>query len=578
MSKLIGATLLVFTGMLTLSGALLLLAGFSLSPLPSVVAALASVGFAWLGARGTRSPLRYMVSVVGSVALLVVGSLVVSSTFFDTSWDGQAYHQIAVIELAQGWNPVYDDPLPPVVPAVFDVSIPINHYPRGGWINAAVLYLAGGHIEMGKACNLLLLVAALLLACSALRELAPTRLGGAFLLGLLFALNPVAIHQSLSFYVDGQLSSLLVCLAALLLLVGLHARHEPHTLKNGLVVLLLPFFFCLVLLVNIKFTGLVYAAVLCAGFLFWLLRSVPVRPAIRRLSAIFAAMVAAFLVGVFLVGYSPYVTNALAYGHPLHPVLGDHRIDDLISKEMPGGFHAMNRFEKLAVSLFSASANIKAPDTPALKWPFTFAATELTTFHYYPDTRVAGFGPLFSGALVLAGLVLLLALVLRLRGVATLGAVVLLVLVSVFVNSEAWWARFVPQLWMVPLLALLPLFFPRLFTPGRVSRSLAKLLRYAGYGLAATLLFNLLLVVPLYVAGQSVVSRELRGQLEALAHHPQPVEVYFEFKSARVRFEEWDIPYTSHAHPRALPCSEPAALIDGSAMVCFSDFSDGSGE
>src|SRR5512134_3888659 len=39
---------------------------------------------------------------------LVVGGALLAAAFFDLSWDGQWYHQTAVYEMAEGWNPVHD--------------------------------------------------------------------------------------------------------------------------------------------------------------------------------------------------------------------------------------------------------------------------------------------------------------------------------------------------------------------------------------------------------------------------------------------------------------------------------------
>jgi hypothetical protein len=543
---LTGSTLLVLVGALFLVNALVLSLGFSVAPWAVPLAALLSGGFCWWGSRRfvpSHSRATF-VGVGGSITVLSFVFLLISGAFFDLSWDGQSYHQVAVIELARGWNPLYDPPLPPVVPSVFDVSLPINHYPKGPWFCAASLFTLTNQIEQGKVFNLLLLAAAFFLSLSACADLDRSRPARAILLAAVAALNPVVISQSLTFYVDGQMASLLTCMGALMYRV---ARRPDGP---GLLALSL----CLVMMVNVKFTGLAYALIFGATFLVWMFLA---RKEEWKLTSL--ALVLAFFVGVGGAGYHPYLTNLQTYGHPLHPVFGSHQVD-IISDQVPGTFHSLNRVEKLVTSLFSTSANIKAPDAPVLKWPFTFTWGELATLRSYPDTRVGGFGPLFSGALLLGWGILLIVLARRTPGARAAAGIVLIILCSILVNSEAWWARFAPQTWLLPLPAVVVV----------LANPTKKLLRVAGLALALLLLLNSLLVASLSLPFQRAISHDLRQQLAALSDQPEtdPVAVYFEFKSARVRFQEWDISYQEYAHIKDLPCATPRPLVDGSASVC----------
>ena len=77
----------------------------------------------------------------------------------------------------------------------------------------------------------------------------------------------------------------------------------------------------------------------------------------------------------------------------------------------------------------------------------------------YPDTRLAGFGSLFGYSLALA-LVTIAICVLRFQrrrcvsGVQIpFAAVIVWVGVCTALHPESWWARYVPQLWLVPVLA-----------------------------------------------------------------------------------------------------------------------------
>ena len=116
------------------------------------------------------------------------------------------------------------------------------------------------------------------------------------------------------------------------------------------------------------------------------------------------------------------------------------------------GFYRKNRFEKLALSLFAQSRN-SLQEPPVLKVPFHVSAGEALAFTTW-DTRFAGWGPLFSGALVIS-LVMMVFLWREKRDAFRIGAVVITwLLVSVLIFPEPWWARFVPQVWFLPVVAL----------------------------------------------------------------------------------------------------------------------------
>src|SRR5512132_1725369 len=68
-----------------------------------------------------------------------------------------------------------------------------------------------------------------------------------------------------------------------------------------------------------------------------------------------------------------------------------------------------------------------------------------------PDARLGGWGPLFSGALVLSLGVATLLFARSRRGRAALGLVLGAVIASMLTNRECWWARLAPQLALVPV-------------------------------------------------------------------------------------------------------------------------------
>jgi hypothetical protein len=70
----------------------------------------------------------------------------------------------------------------------------------------------------------------------------------------------------------------------------------------------------------------------------------------------------------------------------------------------------------------------------------------------YWDVRIGGFGPLFGGIVLL----MLAALIIGGRGPTWEGGVLIFLLfICTVINPEMWWARYVPGLWLVPVLIAL---------------------------------------------------------------------------------------------------------------------------
>jgi hypothetical protein len=85
----------------------------------------------------------------------------------------------------------------------------LNHYSKGVWFYQSVIFKATQNIEAAKLFHIWLMMAAFSITFSFLLRFQGLPLWLAFLISLLAAFNPVSIYQSLSFYLDGQLMSLI---------------------------------------------------------------------------------------------------------------------------------------------------------------------------------------------------------------------------------------------------------------------------------------------------------------------------------------------------------------------------------
>jgi len=442
------------------------------------------------------------ISVLGLSVLAIIfsWSYFFSGSFYDVGFDSLAYHQEMIIRLADGWGPYSLDAKEPSQGFFKSHAYTAS---KSGAICAASLYKITGNIEYGKSFNFLLIFASFFIALSALLSLAGIGGGHSLLVAFMLAFNPVSVYQSLSLYVDGQLSSLMVCLFALSAQIIIRAPFLQIVFAGV----------AMMIAVNTKLTGVVYSfavASVLSAYLFFK----------EKFFLFFSAsMIFLFsaIIGIFLIGFNPYITNHIHNGHIFYPFfckdaepVVSHAPPILIGKSQP---------EKLFVSVFSETENyyVGRNDFYTFKFPFFVSAHELTCFTN-PDTRIGGFGPLF-GAMAIVSLVMLAwgAFKDRKASLATFGFM-LWVLLSAVIITEPWWARFVPQIWIIPIAGIVF---------GCTLRDKPSV--YIRNFLIALTLLNIILVSSVYYVSQSVTSDSLRRQLNELKSEKGEIFVYAPF-------------------------------------------------
>ncbi len=437
---------------------------------------------------------------VCAVFALCLGVLCVwaSGWFFDASWDGIAYHQTAVVELARGLNPAY---------SVFtnwssDLN---NNFPKASWIFGATLYSRLGDIQFGKAYTLIVLLATLAYSLHAFRRQSPTVRA----LGFLACLNPVILCQVFTYYVDGAMASL----TTILVFYAWRTFREEERLSNAEHTLAA---MSTILICGLKFTGVVYTVIVVGILALCLL----LRRAMPEFKALVRRVAVPTLIGVCIVGFNPYITHLLSGRHIFHPIAGKDRIG-VMTYNSPAGFLEKDRLSKLAISIFSRSAHVNASRTAQLKPPFVVYPGEWEAFESY-DLRIGGFGALFSGILLCS-----LALALwRPRDISPWTLVLLTALT--LVNPEAWWARYAPFIWLIPFFLAMG----------------ARVPGWARGGLMLLVLLNLFMLTRVSVSHQLRWTNALRKALEPNAHKTCWVYYtqYFDFQPTAERYDITLIP------------------------------------
>lgn len=501
------AILLAFFWLAHLGVLLSFSAGWRVSPLVAPAALLLALAAGdWLGRReGLRGPWRMAPP---ATALAVLGvSLILSAAFFDLSWDGLWYHQTAVYQMAHGWNPLRD-PLHRFAPSLQDS---LRHYAKGPWYVALALFQTAPHIEWAKPAPWMALAATFLAVAAAALDFGMRRRTAAVIAALV-ALNPVVVCQLASYLVDGLLISFLACYVAAVL----RCFRRPSFLVHAVALT------SAVLCINTKITGLVYLCFFCAaGGVYLLIRQ-------RRLLPRYAAVqLASIALGVGVFGFNPYVTNMVDRGHPFYPWMGTaaypsygQRGQDPNERvETPKNMVGRNRLVRFAYGLFGrpGSQPFFGGADAHLMWPFDVGWKDFDIF-YFHEVRISGFGPLFSGAFLIAVVLLAAAMV---RPGLPREVVVLfvgVVIASLLVGIHMWWARYGPQLWWLPIVAVVA----ALAVPGW------RAIRWAAWGLAALLLVDAALVGLAHFRWEVHATRTTSEQM-ALLRQKGEVEINLQY-------------------------------------------------
>jgi len=419
--------LLALMAGLYLAGVAGLFCGLNISPVTGVSGVLLGL----LLARLIRTPDRGWAAMIFTMAFTAMAVLA-SGWFFDYSWDGLAIHKPAITQFLHGWNPYRDGS------SQNGVNFWSAVYPKASWICSAQLAALAGNLESGKAVNLIAIAAAGLSAWRFLRPRFPAKPHLAMIGAGLIGLNPVAVYQAPTYYVDGLLASLVT----ILLFSLAHHLTKPNSrfawFETGVTVMLL---------INLKFTGLVYACVILAVAGLMIVFRHPIRTTVR-FSMITAGLV---LFSLFVCGKTPYLDNVLARRHFFYPLFGENKVD-IIDLIKPANLVNRDRISSFFIDNFSKSQPVRAPESTTLRLPFDL--TGITRDWHDPES--GGFGPLFAEAILAAGLIGILFAIRREPRFGAAGVfLAVAILASGFINPEAWWARYSPQLFLLPPLVAL---------------------------------------------------------------------------------------------------------------------------
>ncbi|SHI31171.1 hypothetical protein SAMN02745229_02871 [Butyrivibrio fibrisolvens DSM 3071] len=448
---------------------------------------------------------------------------------FDYSYDGNAYHKVAVGLLKNNWNPFFSKPnlslTEKLASASFNDNVYIESYCKITWIFGASIYAVTGLIETGKSYTLLAMLCSFLLVFYYMRK-KEYKLSISFLTSILVMLNPIAVQQIFTFYIDGFLHTIIF-----MLIIALIMLEDRQTFDMGQSASLVAGL--MIICGNIKFTGLLYGGLFCIAFYLYdfykeFKQQKGISKSIIRETILYFVLVIATVVWG---GATTYITNLVRHGSLTYPLTGEGKVD-IMTGNSP--FTEENHFKNLFISLFSKVDNFQngSGNTTKFKIPFTFSLEELAKLNI-PDARISGFGVIFGGLLIVS-VIIMTAWFIKGRNDKKKVIIGLILLVSIaltFGIKESWWARYSPYIYAIVLMAAF------------VSMSSEKVpLKIAAYIFVVLILFNNCLPL-IHTKGYYKDSREADAFFEELTYQNEIEISNSEYKGVYFNFKDYGIYY-----------------------------------
>lgn len=403
--------------------------------------------------------------------IIFAGITFVEGKVYDTTADGNTYHKLAIGSMKNGWNPAYEDSQDFKMEDgnAFDTSednintLWIDHYAKGTEIFAAVIYAFTGNIESGKGYTLLLMYIAFGIIFSYLYTDRKRNIFTSLIIPFLLVVNAITIVQIFNYYVDGALMISILLILYSCIVESIKDKYEGgYNQKENLLILACNIILC----INIKFTGLAFAAIFCFVFyVYWLIKTYMKEKenfikVVKKYTLFYMITVIA---SIGIIGYSSYTRNMIDHGHPLYPLYGKGHVDNMVVKEQPSSFADKNHLEIFLISIFSKGENVsptysEANIQPTLKMPGTITIEEINNYSI-PDIRVGGFGPLFSIVFIvsiISTIYIIIKFIKEKKWDLFIPYILILLVIAflILLLDGNYWARYIPYFYAIPIFTL----------------------------------------------------------------------------------------------------------------------------
>jgi len=486
--------------------------------------------------------------------VLFLASATAFSHTYDISYDGQDYHQSAIIALSNKWDPLYQNALP--INPSNPVDKPVDEgYGKTIWSIDSSIYKLTRNIDSALAINLIIGFIALSLAFVALLEFDLSPLNS-LLLAIAAVFTTIFIEQTFSFREDA--------LSYELMIIGLSSLILLYRRKNKLVPLL-GLFVSVVLIASIKDSNLFMFIPLVILSIY-----IIIQRKIYRLSYFKPLATGAFIIAVLLL-FNPFVTNLYDHHAIYYPFNTPYFANSIKSQDIPINIANDNRFELFFAGIFSRATNGNYRDNGSqalanLKVPFSFTGNDLLAESSVSAKTAGGYGVLFSGIFVISLLAYVYLLVKDFKSknrttVLWLTGGMILVIGSCLISPAPNYSRYISELYLIPTAVAASL----LITGGKglIGR------RFIGLLIICLLLVNIFLDGTLSYASQYYAFRSINSQLNNLTESKQTYLVYDgDFYSNYLKLKSRGVKIVES--PKPISCAGEIILDSsiGSTVLC----------
>jgi hypothetical protein len=330
---------------------------------------------------------------LGAFILMVLSgivSILVSRQFYDLSYDGQTYLGEAVLEIADGWNPLYSK-----APGYNNLhGIWLDNYPKLTWLNQTAIFKLTSNWEDIKFFSLIIFLA----SCSitfVTTSLFKLNIFQRFVCTLALVCSPLVVLQFNGLFLDGQMSSLLLIIISQFFLCYFYPnKFNLFSLGASIIVF-----------ENTKTAGLIYAII--AITVYFIVIGYNSRKSVNK---IIKSVLISFVLGSFIFGFNPYVVNTIQKKNPVYPSLDKKAFD--YTENTPKNYLGKSNIEIFTSAIFFKTDS-DFSDTKyggaIIKPPFAVSQDEVEALRI-GAIKKGGLGPLFSGAFVVGLMTVAIAL------------------------------------------------------------------------------------------------------------------------------------------------------------------------
>ena len=431
----------------TLLASVLLILNINLFVLEYIIAILLLILTYYLLFYDSKKKRDFYIPVIVT-AILIIISLMLSSIFYDGSWDGLAYHLPSVIKLNYGWNPIYQH---------FDNSSIINiwseHYPKFIWIYGGLVYKLTGNIFSPTSFNLILSFATFFLVYDIVKKNNLKKI--AILGSLIIAFNITSVGQLFTMYNDGIIA---LCIISIILIYYaiLKDYFKVSEVFHPIIIILTSY---LSILANVKFTGTLFAFIL---FIIYTIICLYKKKFI--FNKFFWLYVAVVGVSVLAIAINTFLPNFLYHHNIGYPIIGKNKID-IITPYTPE-YVKNNGKIKSFIKSFTADSNYVG-----YKYNIFYLVNKTDIICAASnDCKKNGFGPFYQIIIITTFVLIVFYIIKEYIIRHKLHIKILLndiknswielislgiMLLFFFLTPATWWSRYIPYMYLFPLMIIL---------------------------------------------------------------------------------------------------------------------------